>query len=83
MLAVLLCCLTSAATALQVTDDRGVTVTLPGVPQRIVSLLPSLTETVCELGYCNRLVGVDRYSTFPRNCRSCRRWGAGWTRTSR
>ncbi|MFP5483784.1 MAG: ABC transporter substrate-binding protein, partial [Gammaproteobacteria bacterium] len=26
-------------------------------PQRIVSLLPSLTESVCELGACSRLVG--------------------------
>jgi iron complex transport system substrate-binding protein len=53
------------AHALQVTDDRGVAITLSGAPQRIVSLLPSLTETVCELGRCDRLVGVDRYSNFP------------------
>ncbi|MDT8991773.1 helical backbone metal receptor [Curvibacter sp. APW13] len=77
MLAVLLCCMASAATALQVTDDRGVTVTLPGVPQRIVSLLPSLTETVCELGYCNRLVGVDRYSTFPVELHNLPQVGGG------
>ncbi|PZP32115.1 MAG: ABC transporter substrate-binding protein [Roseateles depolymerans] len=46
-------------------DDRGATITLPGVPQRIVSLLPSLTETVCEMGDCAHLVGVDRFSNFP------------------
>ena len=34
-------------------------------PQRIVTLLPSLTETVCALGACERLVGVDRYSNWP------------------
>jgi iron complex transport system substrate-binding protein len=34
-------------------------------PQRIVSLLPSLTESVCALGACARLVGVDRYSNWP------------------
>ncbi|MES1976488.1 MAG: helical backbone metal receptor [Pseudomonadota bacterium] len=51
--------------ALQVTDDRGVTVTFEQSPQRIVSLLPSLTESVCELGQCHRLVGVDRYSNYP------------------
>jgi iron complex transport system substrate-binding protein len=28
-------------------------------------ILPSLTETVCELGACDRLVGVDRYSNYP------------------
>jgi iron complex transport system substrate-binding protein len=34
-------------------------------PERIASLLPSLTETVCELQACNRLVVVDRYSDWP------------------
>lgn len=46
-------------------DDRGVAVQLPAVPQRIVSLLPSLTESVCALGACARLVGTDRYSNWP------------------
>jgi iron complex transport system substrate-binding protein len=46
-------------------DDRGVEHRLPAPPQRIVSLLPSLTETVCALQACSRLVGVDRYSTWP------------------
>ena len=53
------------AQALQLTDDRGVTVTLAQAPQRIVSLLPSLTESVCALDRCQRLVGVDRYSNYP------------------
>lgn len=50
---------------IQVTDDRGVVVKLAQTPQRIVSLLPSLTESICELGQCQRLVGVDRYSNWP------------------
>lgn len=50
---------------IQVTDDRGVVVKFAQSPQRIVSLLPSLTESVCELGQCQRLVGVDRYSNWP------------------
>ncbi len=61
--AALLAC--SVLYAGQVTDDRGITVTLPAAPQRIVSILPSLTESVCELGHCARLVGVDRYSNYP------------------
>lgn len=36
-------------------------------PQRIVSLQPSLTEAVCALGECARLVGVDRYSSWPQH----------------
>ena len=51
--------------AIQITDDRGVVVKFAQPPQRIVSLLPSLTESVCELGQCQRLVGVDRYSNWP------------------
>lgn len=46
-------------------DDRGTTVVLPAVPTRIVSLLPSLTESICALGACTSLVGTDRYSDFP------------------
>jgi iron complex transport system substrate-binding protein len=73
-----LCCTwAQAALALQVTDDRGVTVTLDAPPQRIVSLLPSLTETVCELGGCARLVGVDRYSNYPASVRTLPQVGGG------
>ncbi len=65
------------AAGVQVTDDRGVTVTLAQSPQRIVSLLPSLTETVCELGQCHRLVGVDRYSNHPAFVRGLPQTGGG------
>lgn len=58
---------TSAAWAapLAVLDDRGRRVELPAPPARIVSLVPSLTEAVCGLGACSRLVGVDRFSNHP------------------
>jgi iron complex transport system substrate-binding protein len=46
-------------------------------PQRIVSLLPSLTETVCELGHCARLVGVDRNSNFPASVQKLPQVGGG------
>ena len=65
------------AQALQVTDDRGVTVTFAQTPQRIVSLLPSLTETVCELGQCHRLIGVDRYSNYPASVLALPKTGGG------
>ena len=66
-----------AAHALQVTDDRGVTVSFAKSPQHIVSLLPSLAETVCELGQCNRLVGVDRYSNYPASLQKLPQLGGG------
>lgn len=46
-------------------DERGRVIAMAQPPQRIVSLLPSLTETVCALGACDKLVGVDRYSNWP------------------
>lgn len=70
-------CLAAQAADIRVTDDRGVSVALPRSPQRIVSLLPSLTETVCELGQCQRLVGVDRYSNHPAPVRALPRVGGG------
>lgn len=36
-------------------------------PERVASLLPALTETVCELEECHRLVVVDRYSNWPKS----------------
>ena len=68
--ALLLCVLATAAQALQISDDRGVTVRFAAPPRRIVSLLPSLSETVCVLGQCQRLVGVDRFSNWPASLRS-------------
>lgn len=65
------------AQGISVTDDRGRTVALPRVPQHIVSLLPSLTETVCALDQCHRLVGVDRYSNWPESVTQLPQVGGG------
>ncbi|WP_307692332.1 ABC transporter substrate-binding protein [Variovorax ginsengisoli] len=67
----------ATAHAVEVTDERGVTVSLPQPPQRIVSLLPSITESVCALGACPRLVGVDRYSNSPASVRALPQVGGG------
>lgn len=66
-----------AQAALQITDDAGVVVNFERAPLRIVSLLPSLAETVCELGQCQRLVGVDRYSDFPASLQKLPQVGGG------
>ncbi len=46
-------------------DDRGTDHRFDTLPQRIVSLLPSLTETAWVLGVGPRLVGVSRYDNWP------------------
>jgi iron complex transport system substrate-binding protein len=73
-LLVLLC---PMARAVEVVDDRGMRIVLAQPPQRIVSVLPSLTESVCALGRCERLVGVDRYSNFPVSVRRLPQVGGG------
>jgi iron complex transport system substrate-binding protein len=60
-----------------VTDDRGVTTRWATAPQRVITLLPSLTETVCALGQCARLVGIDRYSNWPDQVKTLPTLGGG------
>ena len=56
-------CLPQAA--IQITDDRGKSIVFSSPPQRLISLLPSLTESICALGKCSNLVGIDRFSNWP------------------
>lgn len=57
--------LPSPATALTLVDMGGRPLTLPALPQRIVSLVPSATELIFALGGEARLVGVTDYCDFP------------------
>lgn len=75
VLTALLLAATAAAAQITITDDGGSTLTLAQPARRIVSLLPSLTETVCELGACSRLVGTDRYSNWPESVRALPKLG--------
>ncbi|HEY6134674.1 MAG TPA: helical backbone metal receptor [Rubrivivax sp.] len=76
LLAALLSSLASAAWAqIGVRDDRGVEHRFDAPPQRVVSLLPSLTESVCAVGACTRLVGTDRYSNWPLQVRALPKLG--------
>lgn len=57
--------LSAPAQTLVVRDDRGTEHRLAQPPQRIVTMLPSLTEMAWVLGAGPRLVGVDRFSNWP------------------
>lgn len=67
----------SPAQAVTVIDDAQQTVQVKAQVRRVVSLLPSLTETVCALGACDRLVGVDRYSNWPASVQALPKLGGG------
>jgi len=56
-------------------DDRGTEHRFDTLPQRIVTLLPSLTETAWVLGVGPRLVGVDRFSNWPADIAALPRLG--------
>ena len=71
------CLLAGAAQAITITDDRGRQLHFDEPPRRIVSLLPSLTESVCELQHCDRIVGVDRYSNWPASIQRLPQVGGG------
>jgi len=71
------CLLAGAAQAITITDDRGRQLHFDESPRRIVSLLPSLTESVCELQHCDRIVGVDRYSNWPASIQRLPQVGGG------
>ena len=77
LLGALLACTFAAAHAFEIHDDAGQTTHFDVAPARIVSLLPSLTETVCALGACDRLVGVDRYSNWPASVQKLPQVGGG------
>ncbi|WP_242583055.1 ABC transporter substrate-binding protein [Hymenobacter telluris] len=54
---------------LTVTDQMGRRVAVPFPPQRIVSLVPSQTELLFELGLGARVVGVTKFCIHPAEAR--------------
>jgi ABC-type Fe3+-hydroxamate transport system substrate-binding protein len=49
----------------QAVDQMGRTVFVPADPQRIISLVPSQTELLFDLGLASRVVGVTRFCVHP------------------
>ncbi len=58
-----------------VTDSLGRKVTLYSEPKRIVSLAPSLTESLFYIGAGNDLVGVTNYANYPPAVKNITRVG--------
>ncbi|PYM07849.1 MAG: cobalamin-binding protein [Candidatus Rokuibacteriota bacterium] len=56
----------TAMTPRALTDASGQALALGGEPRRIVSLIPSITETLFALGLDDAIVGVTAYCVEPR-----------------
>jgi ABC-type Fe3+-hydroxamate transport system substrate-binding protein len=50
----------------QFTDQTGFTISLNHVPKRIVSLVPSQTELLFDLGLDARVVGITKFCVHPK-----------------
>ncbi len=48
-----------------ITDMLGRALTVPETPQRIVSLVPSQTELLCDLGLETEVVGITKFCIHP------------------
>src|SRR5712692_6953515 len=55
----------AALEARLVTDETGRRVNVPDHPRRVISLAPSITETLYALGLEDRLVGDTDYCDYP------------------
>ena len=51
------------------TDQMGNKVVLAGPPRRIISLVPSQTELLCDLGLEERVVGITKFCIHPDHWR--------------
>lgn len=50
-----------------VRDQLGTKVVVPAVPERIVSLVPSITEYLVDIGLGSRLIGITKYCNRPES----------------
>jgi len=51
---------------IEVIDQMKRCVQVPSQPERIISLVPSQTELLCELGLGERLVGITKFCIHPK-----------------
>jgi ABC-type Fe3+-hydroxamate transport system substrate-binding protein len=51
------------------TDQLNRSISIPSIPRRIISLVPSQTELLVDLGLEDRIVGVTKFCVHPKSLR--------------
>jgi iron complex transport system substrate-binding protein len=69
----------AASYPITITDELGRSVVIEAEPERIISMLPSHTQTLCAINACDKLVGVDDYSNYPADVVALPKLGGGLT----
>ncbi|MFK5952322.1 MAG: helical backbone metal receptor [Desulfobacterium sp.] len=65
-MAMILIMVTGATADVDITDTRGRQIHFDAPPVRAVSIVPSTTEVICNLGAADALAGVTYHSALPR-----------------
>ncbi len=60
-----------------VRDQIGSKVVVPALPTRIVSLVPSITEYLVDIGLGSRLIGITKYCNRPESVQNGRSYVGG------
>ncbi|CAM3929385.1 ABC transporter substrate-binding protein [Paenibacillus alkaliterrae] len=66
---------TATAYPLTVSDDTGTEMTFEQAPAKVVTLVPSETETIFAIGSGDQVVGVDEWSNYPEEAASKQKIG--------
>ena len=52
---------------MKITDQLGNTLSLPGFPKKIISIVPSQTELLFDLGLDDEVIGITKFCVHPKD----------------
>ena len=79
VIATTIACTSTTSAPSTITDDWGREIQFKSMPQRIVSHVPSITETLYALDLGDRIVGVSDYCDYPEEAKAKPKVGGYYT----